>query len=322
MNDVENLGAALDEQARTNKEIGKRLMTEELELAKLESETARQRKAVSRARKVHKAAADYYMKLATGRAKDARDVIQIEAGVTRSENAVRIIGVAAMVVVFIVSLLMTMTSHEPSAEAHDTETPVVVDGGEEIGEQPQQWYEAWADLQGGDIEERYLWSVSQYWDELSSTECPAALMAAIWHNETGNDVTSRDPFQRGASVAPAVESRDAFRGQVDGACNHLMRNINTAGYEVPTVLSRETVGLWADAAFGYNGRAREMTAPDGRKVYGKWQQSPYVVNNIDSTNKDMYHCAEDGCPYLTVKDKDGVLTFWLKYEQMNARGAL
>lgn len=160
-----------------------------------------------------------------------------------------------------------------------------------------KWWDAWNDIQGPPIEEKYLWSINTHWDALNSSDCNPLWMAAIWHNETGNDVTSNNPFQ--LKHPSSNETMDGFAEDVRRACDVLK---SKTSYDIPRDINAENIGIYATATYGYNGLA-----------YGpNWPDSPYVTNNLDSQHVDMMHCAIDGCAYKVKKQRDGVMTFFLK----------
>lgn len=159
----------------------------------------------------------------------------------------------------------------------------------------KHWSFRWNDLQGGDIEEIYLWHIAQHWDQLTGSGCDPYLMAAIWYRETGMDVTSKNPFQEETKVYPT------FDAAAKGGCIFLK---NKARGNLPETITSENIPIVADALFKYNGTR-----------YGEWQKSPYVVNNLDSGKVRMPQCAVNGCGKWNKSKNDGALTFYLKLIQ-------
>lgn len=162
-------------------------------------------------------------------------------------------------------------------------------------EENAEWYLAWDDLQGGEVQEEQLWRIKQNWEAYEKSGCDPYWIASLHWRETGFDVNNNNPFQLPKSMISPDQTFNGLIEDAKTACRFLQR-----GGELPPI-NKETIGLWAEASFRYNGTA-----------YESWEQSPYVVNNLDSKHINMRKCATDGCGTTTTDYLDGVMTFYLK----------
>lgn len=179
-----------------------------------------------------------------------------------------------------------------TAVVHEVQASVMV---EETAISP--WYEAWNDLQGEPIREEWLLRIDQNWQAYVESGCDPYWMAAIHFRETTFDVGNNNPFQLPNHLVSQDTSSEGLKEDAREACTFLK---NKKGGGLPAI-TQETIGLWADASWKYNGTA-----------YGSWEDSPYVVNNLDSSKIGMIQCAVDGCGALNTSENDGVMTFYLK----------
>jgi len=203
-----------------------------------------------------------------------------------------------LMIIFCLSAIVLVSKEESRQEGYDQAKDELILPAE-ASEVIPQWHEAWNDIQTDvfPITEEQRWRIAENWEAYELSGCDANWMAALHRRETGLDVGNNNPFQ----MSGGVSQDTSFNGLIEDAktaCQTLHRK---AGGSLPNEINTETIGLWADATWRYNGTA-----------YGSWDRSPFVTSNLDSSKTNMQKCAVDGCDWLTTDRHDGVMTTYLK----------